>query len=443
MNSSSSQSDLQPGKRLRQQSGATEGADGEKNNHNIVINELLCYATKKYHQRGNIDLQRILYDFYQVDTVTQAKNKLSDDIDALSIPDWPKPPRRRLNSSENIGAKLRIDIDDIVNMLDYVDRNQLGNRLPKYVAADPDMLPSAKLTEGDLQCLLLRIHDMSNKIDELRESTNDTNRSVADIVAGAVAATAAANAAAASSSSVRQPQASHLHTAAPRQQPPALSADSAFVHADATDGATSNDDWDTDPAVQVVQRRKSNYRPKNARSTSGPGSTSYAAALDRPAANPSGTNQQTSNRPSQARRTVLGTATNSSLKAAKNLLIKKAVFKISNIDAVYTAENLLDHLTSMGVRVADDSRSNGKSCFELKPGVKQPANNKCFRVCIFAADKQKLLVKDKWASGILIQEWIFRPEDPAENIPPKNGSVPPRSPVLTDSNDAVDQQSVQ
>jgi hypothetical protein len=90
------------------------------------------------------------------------------------------------------------------------------------------------------------------------------------------------------------------------------------------------------------------------------------------------------------------------------------VFKISNVDAGYSTANLIDHLTKMGVRLADDARTQGKSCFELKRGPRQPEDNKSFRICIFAADKSKLLVKDNWASGILIQEWIFRPND---NIP--------------------------
>ena len=82
--------------------------------------------------------------------VTEAKAQLYTDIELLDIPEWPKPPRRRLNSTDNVGAKLKNKIEDITNMLDYIDRNQLSSRLPVYVAADPDLLPSPKLTEGDL-----------------------------------------------------------------------------------------------------------------------------------------------------------------------------------------------------------------------------------------------------------------------------------------------------
>ena len=103
----------------------------------------------------------------------------------------------------------------------------------------------------------------------------------------------------------------------------------------------------------------------------------------------------------------------------------------------------------MGIRVADDSRTGGKSCFELKPGPRQPAGNKCFRICIFADDKPKLLVKEKWESGILIQEWIFHPKDPEVNPPSgvaeggRDGGVLPKSPHPAINDNAMNEQSVQ
>ena len=106
----------------------------------------------------------------------------------------------------------------------------------------------------------------------------------------------------------------------------------------------------------------------------------------------------------------------------------------------YTAENLIDHLTEMGVRVADDSQTHGKSCFELKPGPRQPIDNKCFRVCIFAADKQKLLVKEKWSSGILIQEWIFRKNDTPQNHKDTDSSAPSNQQIADQPSAVIGEQ---
>jgi len=49
-------------------------------------------------------------------------------------------------------------------MIIAVDENKLINKLPTFVAADPDLLPSAKLTEGGMQCVL---HKLSNISDQL------------------------------------------------------------------------------------------------------------------------------------------------------------------------------------------------------------------------------------------------------------------------------------
>ena len=398
MDRSNSQSDL-PNKRARQQSDQGGGKQ-------IVINELLCYASKKYHQLKKQILKQTIYDFYQSETVIEAKNQLCGDIEALAITDWPKPPRRRLNSTEHIGAKMKNDIEDITNMLDYIDRSQLTPRLPLYVATDLDLLPSPKLTEGDLQCVLIRLHELTNKVHELSDSLTTTNRTMAEMSTCMSAAAAAATHATTSVTTSHQHDASRHQPDPPPSQPkPVRRVAGANADTDTADEGALSEDWDADPAVQTVNRRR-NKQPKNARPTPAQGTTTYATAL---------TQNLPVNNPPQARRTVLGTAQSASLKAAKHLQIKKAVYKISNIDAVYTAENLIDHLTEMGVRVADDSQTHGKSCFELKPGPRQPIDNKCFRVCIFAADKQKLLVKEKWSSGILIQEWIFRKNDTPEN----------------------------
>jgi len=200
---------------------------------------------------------------------------------------------------------------------------------------------------------------------------------------------------------------------ASNNKPPAPSS----VNASADHSTHNNpiiDDWDSDPNVHTVKRRKSSNRGGNTQQR-GPSGLTYTNAVVSGRSGEAGLiqeqSQQQTNRPSKPRVTMLGSSASTAFKAAKTLLIRKAVFKINNVDAGYSAENLIDHLTTMGVRLTDDVRTNGKSCFELKRGPHQPEDNKSFRICIFAADKTKLLVKDHWASGILIQEWIFRSKD--------------------------------
>jgi len=46
-------------------------------------------------------------------------------------------------------------------MLIYIDEHKLYDKIPTFVAINPDNLPSAKLSEGDLQCILNKLTNIS------------------------------------------------------------------------------------------------------------------------------------------------------------------------------------------------------------------------------------------------------------------------------------------
>jgi len=49
------------------------------------------------------------------------------------------------------------EIDDLIDIFNYLDENKLINELPKYVTDNPVNIPSNKLSEGDLRLLTERI----------------------------------------------------------------------------------------------------------------------------------------------------------------------------------------------------------------------------------------------------------------------------------------------
>gem|GEM_PF-4699559 len=399
-------------KRQRQLSGVGGGDVGRE----MVINELLCFTQRKLRQLPEKTLKQLLIEFYDTERVIDAKDQLADSMTGLNLLNWSRP-RRRNNSKEHPGAKLRGDIEDILAMLTFCEENLLTSRLPIYVAADPDAMPSAKLTEGDLQCLLFKLSALNDKVDTIGEAVAKSDGAITGL-------------AAAISTAPTVP----VFDAPPMPRPlvalrqPGVTAPPISRHTSSSceninpdDQNLQSDDWFSDPNVHVVHRNKSN-RMINASNTG----TSYSNALVAGRQALGVAAQPSANRPNQQRVSMLGASLSTSFKASKTLQIRKAVFKVSNVDAVYSADNLIDHLTNIGVRLADDPRTNGKSCFELKPGPRQPPDNKCFRICIFAADKSKLLVKDSWASGIWIQEWIFHPRNPSTpNHTVNENLVPP------------------
>ena len=90
-----------------------------------------------------------------------------------------------------------------------------------------------------------------------------------------------------------------------------------------------------------------------------------------------------------------------SLKASDKLMVRKAVYCLSNVSADYTVDQVRSFVVSLGVRLI--------SVFELPPAPRQPANNKSFRLCIIDEDKAKLTDNRNWTIGIVIRKWVRKP----------------------------------
>jgi len=63
-------------------------------------------------------------------------------------------------------------------MIIFLDENALVNAMPIFVAADPDGIPSPKLTEGDLQCMLGKMKDISESLSQVHYSLKKTTDTV-------------------------------------------------------------------------------------------------------------------------------------------------------------------------------------------------------------------------------------------------------------------------
>jgi len=116
---------------------------------------------KKFKQLPDKLFKQLFTDFYSADNICEAKNILLSYMEQLGLPKWTKPPHRKKESVDKTGQKLKAETDDIVSMLLYIDENNLYDRLPTFVAVNRDNLPSANLSEGDLQCVLNKLAAMS------------------------------------------------------------------------------------------------------------------------------------------------------------------------------------------------------------------------------------------------------------------------------------------
>jgi len=133
----------------------------------MVICEPLCYIFKKFLQFPAKLLKQTLIDFYDYDALCKAKSVSLDAMNVLIINSWVKLPKRRRDSKENPGNNAKSDVDDIILILSFFDDNKLISRLPTFVAAYPDLMPSIKLSEGDLHCVMLKVASLSNQLNDL------------------------------------------------------------------------------------------------------------------------------------------------------------------------------------------------------------------------------------------------------------------------------------
>ena len=172
-----------------------------------------------------------------------------------------------------------------------------------------------------------------------------------------------------------------------------------------SDGYGLDPDTETEFSVVTSRRKKrkmTSASPLQNTRTEQHSNNSYATAASQPArAVPDKSNRQAATQPPK-RRTLVGESTTCSLKAASSLQVKKKEYKLLNIDSVYSPEDVQSYLESLGIRVV--------YCSLLQPRPRQPECNSNFRICIFATDMHKLLVKGAWSSGVVVQEWVYRPK---------------------------------
>jgi hypothetical protein len=374
------------------------------------INELLCYAFKKYIPLRPKMLRQTLLDFYSSDQMGSARDLLMDELEALNPPGWSKPNRRRKDSVGNAGGKIRLDLDDIMNALNLIDENKLWSRLPKFVALDPDSMPSATFTEGDMCCLLGKLRCLMDKLDTVHGFLQDSLIS-SELQAAKVSSDFSSEFSTCSTSTkecVAKLTAMNDRLDGLTSSWPHMTSDgSSALPLPGGSRPSGPYDLDRDEASSDSEARfniVSHVHKKN--STSVPklaAKPSFASILKGFTAPPISSAPPLPPRGRPKRITVIGSGReNPSLRASKNLVIKKAVFMLGNIDASYSTDDITDYVRSLGVGVT--------SCFLLPRNAHQPDGNNSYRICIFAKDAPSFLKSDCWDVGIVIREWRFHPK---------------------------------
>jgi hypothetical protein len=371
----------------------------------IVVSDLLCYATKKFGRVALKPLKSVLNDFYSSDDICVAKDTLVEEVEKLSLDKWQKPARRRKDSI----TRTQNEIDDIMQVVTMLDETHNLDRLPMFVSSDPDCMPSIRLTDGDLAAVLLKLNALELNVTGLKDEIR------AQALKAPVAAAPPRHVAFRSQTSATN---SHGTVApstsydAPAPAPPSYG----LTTSDAGD-SSENDDYEVKQSRKRAKKSDSPNQTLTPTSAPQQSKGSYASAVA--STGPSVRNPTAKPKP----KTVIGASSSSLLRASKTLIVKKSVFRLGNIDSLYSTTDVETYVRSLGVRIL--------TCFELKQATSQALDNKAFRICVVADDKSKLCDSDNWSVGVSLREWVHKPK--------RDSSIPPgvTSGDLSDADDTA------
>ena len=102
----------------------------------MIVNEVLCFITKKLGRLAVRQLNSTLYDFYSGDVWYVAKEILLDAVQSSKMEIPPKVIRRRRDSKEIPDARIRLDIDDLITTITDLDEKTTIDDLHLFVVAD-------------------------------------------------------------------------------------------------------------------------------------------------------------------------------------------------------------------------------------------------------------------------------------------------------------------
>jgi len=421
----------------------------------VVVDNVLCFLLARFGKTGNKQITSTVLDFYDFSDIYQAKRHLLEAVEQWkSDINLPHIPVRREGEQRN--AKT---FDDIMTIMTCLDEHLKLSSLPRYVATSPDTMPSTRIYDGDLLTLMSVLDRMRGRMGDIEASLSAILKAVnmpsdksapvmdsgqARSVLGSVEP-AINNIGQRGHSSVtvtvvntkaveietRPKGNSQQHTdLCPclcmywpliRDWANTVESVSASNHLPLQNKFSVLSRYEDDKNVsnQNNSNRFIEYRPKSSK-------RSRYHSREQAVQN---VHSQSQSQPSQHQQLVntsqaLQGNQNHSQRSGRNLLtgqkkfalpgqrciagksiIKKAVFCVDNVDPSVTVDDLRLFVAGLTVQVV--------SCFSVRPRRRRNesesdplTDRKAFRLCILAADRDRLLDESKWPESIIISEWF-------------------------------------
>lgn len=135
----------------------------------LSVSEPLCFAFGRFGKLNEKQLKQILIDFFNVEQLFVAKNRLCEDIGNLQLEAWPRPSQHRGSDKQ-----ARLEVDDIFAMITFLDEQLLLEKVPIYVCENIDRIPSVRWMDGDFQLILAKLNTMQEFFNVQLENMQQT-----------------------------------------------------------------------------------------------------------------------------------------------------------------------------------------------------------------------------------------------------------------------------
>ena len=132
----------------------------------VVLSAPLCFAISKLNKLSKAKITEVMNDCFTPDTISDAKRILADDIRRYQLDkvDGKSFLHLRARRDANTAARASKEAEDIIMLLQSVDRHRMMDRLPIYAIDNVDSVPTLKLEEGDLKYVCAKISKVEDAI---------------------------------------------------------------------------------------------------------------------------------------------------------------------------------------------------------------------------------------------------------------------------------------
>ena len=348
----------------------------------VKLNSALCFVVNSCRKYPENIVKSLVLDFYNVDTISNAKDLLVGDITNMDLN--VKLPTKHRKSTDN---KFKMDLDDILNLLRTIDELGAVEKLPRYATDNLDELPITRMDSGGLSVVV-------NKLDNICEKLTFIS------------------------------QASRLQGPCGRaNKPQIMSVDSdgggMLLGDDPRWGDSAVESVSEDPFNDVISRQKRRKRNASQRLLVPSATPSESAPLNgnKTGVNYSAALQKSISAPVKTKR-IIGRSNNVEsqlkLKSAKPY-IKKSIYGLYNVSSDETIESVSKFVHELcGASPISCFLINNKNSDESNSDTSQSIG---FRICIDAEYSDNFLDPMAWANGIVIRPWKFKakPSAPQAN----------------------------